>query len=142
MGAFDVTIKVEGQSFRKMQRLLKKTGPTGIRLAKNELTKQAGLTLAEAINRAPRDTGMLKKNVAILPAKVIRNQTGVRGGILPSFIRAGFLFKQKYSESQHENLTYRHQEGESKYASKALVFRQRAIIGGLLRVLGRLGRRL
>lgn len=140
-GAFDVSFKVEGKSFRKIQKLIRKTGPTGLRLAKNELTRQAALTLAEAQSRAPRDTGQLKKNVRVIAAKVIRNAI-VAGKIVPSFIRAGFVFLQKYSEEQHENLTYRHQEGEAKYAENALKARRNAIVGGVARVLGRLGRRL
>ena len=142
MGAFDVTFRADGPSFKKIQRLLKKTGPTGMRLAKSELTRQAGLTLAEATSRAPRDTGLLKQKVKVIPAKTIRNATGAGGKLVPSFIRAGFVFLQKYAEDQHENLTYRHEEGEAKYAENALKARQRAIIGGVARVLGRLGRKI
>jgi len=138
MGAFDVAFRFKGNSFKNVQMMLKKTGKTGLRLAKFELTKQAGLTLGLAANKAPRDTSMLRINTRVLPAKIIRNERGPGGGILPSFIRAGFVFLQKYAEVQHENLTYRHQEGEAKFAEKALLERQRAIFGGIERVLRRL----
>lgn len=141
-GAFDVAITADKTSFKKIQEMLKKTGRTGMRLAKFELTRQAALTLGEAVKRAPRDTSQLKKNVKVIPAKVIRNATGALGGLVPSFLQAGFVFLQDYAEVQHENLTYRHTEGEAKYAFNALNARKQAIIGGVMRSLQRLYSRL
>ncbi len=109
-------------------------GSKGImRIALSELAKQNVLTMAEAVRRAPIDTGFLRKNVIANKAVVIRSRRGAKGRSIAVLLRASFLFRQRYAEIQHETLSFRHDEGEAKFAEKALMVRQRAIIGGIAR---------
>lgn len=142
MGVFDVAITQKGKGLASLQTMLKRLGSGGLRMARFELTRQSALTLGLASQKAPRDTSLLRINVRVIPAKIIRNMRGPLGSVLPSFIRAGFVFLQNYAEVQHENLIYRHEEGESRYAFKALQQRQQAIFGGVMRALRRMYSRL
>ncbi len=142
MGVFDVAITQKGKGLASLQTMLKKLGSGGLKLAKIELNKQSALTLGLASDKAPRDTSLLRINTRVITAKIIRNARGPLGSILPSFIRAGFVFLQTYAEEQHENLIYRHEEGEAKYAFKALQQRQQSIFGGVTRALRRAYSRL
>lgn len=129
--SFDAVIKTTG--LEDVRAGLARASKGMMRTQLAELGKQNVLTLSEAVTRAPIKFGFLRKNVIAFKAVVIRSKRGGKGLSVAVMIRASFLFRQKYAELQHETLSFRHRDGEAKYAENALKHRARAIIGGLAR---------
>ncbi len=126
---FSTRVRVEG--LERLRRGLAKAGDVALRAARAELQKQTIRTLALAQSKAPLDTGLLRKNVRIQAARIIRRKSAIRGKTLPVLLRSSFTFNQRYAESQHENESFRHSQGESKFAEKAIKQRLRIIIASV-----------
>lgn len=130
MGAVLQT-RIRIKNLKKLQRGLAKAGDVALRAARAELQKQTIRTLALAQSKAPLDTGLLRKNVRIQAARIIRRKAAIGGKTLPVLLRSSFTFNQRYAESQHENESFRHSQGESKFAEKAIRQRLRIIISSV-----------
>jgi hypothetical protein len=126
VAVLQAVVKLKG--LKKFRRNLMKAGTKALSVARSELQRQTVLTLALAQSNAPLLFGLLRKNVRVQAARVIRRKAVIGGRTLPVFLRSSFTFNQRYAEIQHENLSFRHREGESKFAEKAIKARIRIII--------------
>lgn len=83
------------------------------------LRDEVGRIQGIAQERAPRDTGQLRRNVRAIPTVMEWRNTPY--GPIPISIEGGFHFRQIYAAIQHEHMGYRHDDGQAKYAESAIL---------------------
>lgn len=84
----------------------------------------AEMLRADSVPLAPRDTGMLRNSAQVTPAT-------------PDNLTAHVSYNTPYAVRQHEELDWRHEEGQAKYLEEPVVRRaknyQRAIANRIRR---------
>lgn len=125
-------IKIELMGATELARTLATAGPQGIPALKQALNEEGQIAFRNSQRLVPVDTGTLRRSGVLVPARE-------KGSSMIEVVMGYGGAASAYALKQHENLSYRHKEGQqAKYLEEPVKARQEKLSQNIQRRMKRI----